>query len=132
MNDTIRNDYIKYRIERALEGLQDAKLLAQNKRWNACINRLYYSVFYGAIALLLQDKYTGSTHQGIRNQFHQRFIKEGIFDKKFGKLYSKLFDWRHKGDYGDLFNFTEEQILPLLPITEELLIKIRKEIKITL
>jgi uncharacterized protein len=64
MNDQTKAEYIKYRLDKAFESLDDAKLLAQNQRWNACINRLYYSSYYAIIALLLQDNYEVSTHQG--------------------------------------------------------------------
>lgn len=129
MNDQTKADYIKYRLDKAFESLADAKLLSQNKRWNACVNRLYYSAYYAVIALLLQDSYEGSTHQGVRNQFNLKFIKVGIIDKEYGKLYSKLFDWRQKGDYGDLFNFDEEQVFSLIKPTEEFLLEIQKLIK---
>lgn len=75
--------------------------------------------------MLLQNDYKGQTHDGARTQFNLKFIKEGKINKEYGKLYSKLFDWRQKGDYGDLFDFTEEQVLPLIVPTENLL----KEIK---
>jgi uncharacterized protein (UPF0332 family) len=42
------------------------------------------------------------------------FIKTGKIENKFGTLYSKLFDYRQKGDYGDMFDFTEEIVAPLL------------------
>lgn len=126
MNEQIKKDYQKYRIDKAFESLNDAKLLAQNQRWNACINRLYYSAFYAVIALLLSDNYEGQTHDGARTQFNLRYIKDGKIDKEFGKLYTKLFDWRQKGDYGDLFDFNEEQLAPLLQPTEELLSTIKK------
>jgi len=129
MNEETKTDYIKYRLDKAFESLADAKLLSQNKRWNSCVNRLYYAAYYAVIALLLQDNYDGSTHKGTRNQFNIKFIKEGIIDKKYGKLYSKLFDWRQKGDYGDLFNFDEEQVSPLIEPTEELIKEIQKLIK---
>lgn len=31
-----------------------------------------------------------------------------------GRLFSKLFDFRQKGDYGDMFDFDEEITKPLL------------------
>jgi len=31
---------IRYRLERAQESLEDARLLADADRWNACVNRL--------------------------------------------------------------------------------------------
>lgn len=130
MNEQIKKDYIKYRLDKSFESLNDAKLLAQNKRWNACINRLYYSAFYAVIALLLTDNYNGQTHDGARKQFNLKYIKDGMIDKEFGKLYTKLFDWRQKGDYGDLFDFKAEQVFPLLEPTEKLLITIKNYIGI--
>lgn len=129
MNEQTKQDYIKYRLDKAFESLNDSKLLAQNKRWNACINRLYYSAFYAVIALLLNENYDCQTHDGTRNKFNLKYIKEGKIDKEFGKLYSKLFDWRQKGDYGDLFDFTEEQVTPLLEPTEKLLLIIKNLIR---
>ena len=46
-------------------------------------------------------------------------------DKRFGKLYSELFDIRHKGDYGDLFDFDEKTVAPLLPQVREFLDQIK-------
>jgi uncharacterized protein (UPF0332 family) len=42
---TIENhdDYIKYRFKRAEESFEEALILIENKKWNASINRLYYS-----------------------------------------------------------------------------------------
>ena len=37
---------IHYRLERAQESLDEARLLADAGRWNTCVNRLYYSCFY--------------------------------------------------------------------------------------
>ena len=129
MNEQTKSDYIKYRIEKAFESMEDAKLLAQNNRWNACINRLYYSAFYAVIAFLIQENNNSSTHNGARNQFNIKFIHSGLINKNFGKLYSKLFDWRQKGDYGDMFNFNKEQILPLIEQTQEFIAEIQKLIK---
>ena len=41
----VDEDYINYRVERSVELFEDALLLAQNKRWKSCVNRLYYSAF---------------------------------------------------------------------------------------
>jgi hypothetical protein len=87
---------------------------------------LYYAAFYAVIALLLIENYDGLTHDGTRSQFNLKFIKDGKIQKDFGKLYSKLFDWRQKGDYGDLFDFTEELVLPLIEPTENLLMEIKR------
>jgi uncharacterized protein (UPF0332 family) len=44
--------------------------------------------------------------------FSEHYIKTGVFEKNHGTLYSQLFSWRQKGDYDDLFDFTEEKVLP--------------------
>jgi len=41
-----------------------------------------------------------------------KFIKPGLLEKDLGILYSDLFDFRHKGDYGDFFDFDEDTRLP--------------------
>ncbi|GAK61053.1 hypothetical protein U27_00951 [Candidatus Vecturithrix granuli] len=48
-----QDDYIQYRLTRAREALRAAKLLADAKEYNSCVNRLYYAVFYAINALLL-------------------------------------------------------------------------------
>jgi uncharacterized protein (UPF0332 family) len=109
-----RNDYINYRFQRALDSFEEAVIMADNKRWNAVVNRLYYACFYAVIALLLKNNIETQTHDGARTQFGLSFIKPGNVDKKFGKLFSKLFDYRQKGDYGDLYDFDEITVSPLI------------------
>ena len=113
------NDYITYRLERARKTYSDANLLAKNKSWNSCINRLYYSCFYLTSAILLKNGFEAKSHNGVRTIFFREFVKTGKVDKDFGRLYSDLFDWRNKGDYSDFFDFSEEDALPLLEKTGE-------------
>jgi uncharacterized protein (UPF0332 family) len=116
-----RPDYIEYRLSKAKEALHDAKLLAENKSWNACINRLYYTCYYAVSALLLKQGIATQTHTGLKTQFNLHFVKTGIVEKEFGKLYISLMDWRQKGDYGDLFDFNHETVEPLLKPVEDFL-----------
>ena len=50
------------------------------------------------------------THDGARTQFGLCFVKTGKVEKKYGKLFSKLFDYRQKGDYGDLYDYDETYV----------------------
>ena len=127
---TINNhsDYINYRLQRAEESYSDAIILAEKERWNSVINRLYYACFYAVIALLLKNDIETQTHDGSRTQFGLKFIKTGLIDKKFGKTYSKLFDMRQKGDYGDLYDYDKETVLPLIDLTKAFLEEIKKHL----
>jgi uncharacterized protein (UPF0332 family) len=123
-----RDDYIKYRFHRAEESFEEALILAKEERWNAVINRLYYACFYAVIALLLKNDIETQTHDGARTQFGLQFIKTGKIDKDLGKLLSKLFDYRQKGDYGDLFDYDEELTKPLIEKVKVFLEEIRRHI----
>ena len=123
-----REDYIKYRFLRAEESLDDALILAEKEKWNTVVNRLYYSCFYAVIALLLKNNIETQTHDGARTQFGLNFIKTGLIDKKYGKLYTKLFDYRQKGDYGDLYDYDEETVKPLIEPVKDFLGEIKKHI----
>ncbi len=124
-----RQDYIIYRLQKADESFADAKLLAKNGRWNSFVNRLYYASYYAVISLLLSRDIQTTTHDGCRTQFSLNFIKTGIIDKRYGKHFSKLFDLRQKGDYGDLFDYDKETVVPLIVLTEEFIQEIKRHIK---
>lgn len=125
-----RDDYIRYRYQRGLEAYDDALILLEKKRWNTIINRLYYACFYAVIALLLKKNIETHTHDGARNQFNLQFVKKGLIDIKQGKLFSKLFDYRQKGDYGDLFDFDENLVLPLFDQVKEFLEEDEKHLEL--
>jgi len=114
-------DVIRYRLQRAKDTLEDAKLLADSQRWNSAINRLYYASYYAVTALLLDADLKQSTHNGVKSNFSEHFIKTNRIDKEFGKVYSQLFTWRQKGDYDDLFDFSEDKVMPYFTPVADLL-----------
>lgn len=121
-----REEYINYRFQRAVESYEEALILADNQRWNAVVNRLYYSCFYAVVALLLKNNIETQTHDGARTQFGLNFVKPGIIETKYGKLFSKLFDYRQKGDYGDLFDYDEALVSPLIIQVKEFIEELKK------
>lgn len=123
-----RDDYIKYRFHRAQESFDDALILAEKEKWNSVVNRLYYACFYAVISLLLKHDIETQSHDGARTQFGLHFIKNGKIDKKYGKLFSKLFDFRQKGDYGDLYDYDEEVTKPLIEQSKDFIKEIAKHI----
>ena len=59
-----KQDYIDYRVLKSNEIFEDSRLLANNQRWNSCVNRLYYSSYYLVSALLYKSDYKSETHNG--------------------------------------------------------------------
>jgi uncharacterized protein (UPF0332 family) len=113
-------DYIQYRIEKSSEFFKDAQLLAENSRWQSCVNRLYYSCFHLIDALLSLDGISAKTHEGLKTKFLQLYIKTGEVDMELGKLYTQLLDWRHESDYSVFVEFDKDEVLPLLKRVENL------------
>lgn len=126
---TSNRELIDYRINRAKETYLDAQILAKKERWNSAINRLYYAAFYIVTALLLSKELKPTTHAGTKLNFSKHFIKTGIIPEQFGKIYSQLFTWRHKGDYADLFDFDGEKVLPYFDPVNNLIKTIEKILK---
>ncbi len=124
-----KKDLIDYRYSRAWDTLDDARILAENKKWNSTINRLYYSAYYAVTALLLKFDFNTGTHNGTKTIFSKHYIKTGIISAEFGKIYSQLFTWRQKGDYDDLFDFEEKIVLPYFEPVEKLIKEIEKIIR---
>ncbi len=120
-----KSDYINYRFKRAEESFEEALIMIDNKKWNTAISRLYYSCYYAVIALLLKTNIETRSHSGVRTKFSDTYIKTGKIDVKYGKLLSHLADYRQKGDYGDLYDFDDKIVLPLVDQVREFITEIK-------
>jgi uncharacterized protein (UPF0332 family) len=127
MPETLK-ELINYRISRAKDTLDDAQILANSSKWNSAINRLYYAAYYAVSALLLKHGYKPTTHTGVKSNFSQYFIKTGKIEPEYGKLFSQLFSWRQKGDYDDMFDFTNEKVTPYFEPVNKLIQVIEAEL----
>ena len=124
--------YVNYRLESAYKTFDAAKVLAENGFWNSAVNRLYYAVFYAVNALLVANNIKTKSHSVIKSMFSSHFIKTGKLDIKYGKLLSKLHNWRQKGDYENIFDYDEEAVRPLFEPVSEMIKQIETEIRKTL
>ena len=118
MKDNL-NEIIIYRLTKAGEAFDLAKIAIEKRYWNSAVRRLYYTIFYLITALFAKNNIEINTHSGIKAVFGLQFIKKGLVEAKWGKLLATLFDKRQIGDYGDFVYLTEEEILPLLKEVEE-------------
>jgi len=122
-------DLVLYRMARAHETLEDARILANAGRWNACVNRLYYACFYAVSALLAGDGLSSSKHAGVRSLFNSQYVKPGKIPKDLARIYNDLFERRQEGDYIDFVSFKESQVLPWIAKAEELVEHIASFVK---
>jgi len=113
-----KSDLINYRLQRAYEALEDARILAGASRWNTCVNRLYYACFYAVSALLIQNGLSSSKHAGIRSLFNRHYIKTGKVAKEMAQIYNDIFERRQESDYLDFIRFKESQASPWISKAE--------------
>ena len=126
MTDYTSQDYIEYRINRAKETIQEVRSHIEKRYWNTAINRMYYACFYAVSALLVKDKIDVSSHSGARQRFGEHFVKTGKIDRALAKHFTELFEKRHKGDYNDFFDFDEDTVLRLYPLSKRFIEEIEK------
>lgn len=125
MNDD-KKDLINYRIERADMTFETAQRLIEDQDWFGATNRLYYAIYQIISALMTQEGIRIKSHSGAKAMFELHFIKTGKVDSKWGKLYTRLSDARHESDYMPFTTFSQEDILPLLPQTQEFIDVIKR------
>ena len=107
-----RKELVTYRIEKAKRSLEEARSVAKLKYWNLTGNRLYYTAFHMASALLLDKGFSAKTHAGVIHLVGEKFIATGLLDRVYGKLFSRLYELRQSGDYDDMYDATEEEVMP--------------------
>lgn len=100
-----RSAVIGYWFEKAEESLASAQREFEAGSLAFAMNRLYYAAFYAVSALLMAHKLSFKKHSGVRAAFHQQFIKTGLLERKWGRLYDQLFEDRQEGDYVVFISF---------------------------
>lgn len=78
LEETERNELIRYRLEEANETIADVQLLIDNDRLRAAINRIYYGMFYSLLALGIAYEFETSKHQQLIGWFNMNFVHEGL------------------------------------------------------
>lgn len=109
---------IAYRMERAHEAIDEAKMLFDAGHINLYVNRLYYACFYAVSALLLTKNLSTSKHGHLRSLMHREFVKTNLIPKELGGHFDLLFDSRLKGDYADFARFKADDVSGWLEQTQ--------------
>lgn len=129
-NEENMTAYIRYRLEKAQEVYEAARVLCDAKQWNSVVNRLYYACFYSASALLLYHRISAKSHAGVIGQFSEHIVRPGVISTEEFRVYAKLLNWRSKGDYNDLYDFCQEDTEPMMPKVKHFIDKVASLIQI--
>ena len=118
-----RQALIEYRIQKAKGTLIEARDNANLNHWSLAANRLYYAAFHMCSALLISKGISSKSHAGTIMLIGREFVQKGLLTKEDGSLISRLQNMRLSGDYDDLFDWTEEDVSPLIEQTAHLISK---------
>lgn len=125
-----QRDLVRYRMERAFETLQEARLMLDSGHLHGAANRIYYACFYATVALLSSTNLSSSKHSGVIALFNRHFVKEGIVPADLGKFYSRAFDHRLESDYGEIVELSKKDLGSDLTRAEEFITYIKSQLKL--
>jgi len=119
-----REELVQYRMRCSHEALAEASVLMERELWRGSMNRLYYAMFYSAVAALATHDVFPKTHKGVRQQFSLLFLSTRRVPEDLGLAYSELFERRHSGDYDDFVSVDGEVVIRLQEHTVMLISRI--------
>lgn len=130
---TDRETLFTYRFVQAEETLAEAeRMLQEGFSARSIVNRAYYAVFYGLLALFIHTgiEHKTSKHSGIISIFDREFILAGRIDRRFSKIVHLLFEKRQKADYKELVQLSEEDARTAVGQAQEAISGLREFIRL--
>ena len=125
MDKQEKSDLAFYRLQRAKEDLETAKLLFDNGKYRDCNNRIYYTIFHAIRAILALEEVDFKRHKDVIAYFNKNYIKTNLFPKDLGRKIHISSDIREDSDYEDFYiaskDITSHQIdtaIELLSLAE--------------
>jgi uncharacterized protein (UPF0332 family) len=116
---------VSHRIEKSDATYTDVLKSMEFEMYSTAANRLYYSFYYAASALLLSKGVETHRHSSLQSMMHLHFVKTGLMTSEDGLLMRQLFNLRQESDYDDFVVVTKEDIEPLVIKTKGLIDKIK-------
>ncbi len=122
-------EFAKYRIERAKETLESAKVLYERKDLIGANNRAYYSIFYTIRAVLALEPIDFKRHKDVIAYFNKNYVKNEIFPRKMGSKIVQAQTIREDSDYDDGYEPTCEKTEEQIETARELIKLVEEYVK---
>jgi uncharacterized protein (UPF0332 family) len=101
-------------FERAVECVEDSRVLIDNNRPAAAAARAYYAMFHAATALLAVKGIKRGSHHGILSAFGEHLVKPGLVDRRFHLSLREAFELRQQTDYDPIVDVDNQQAEEIL------------------
>ncbi|MFH0794944.1 MAG: HEPN domain-containing protein [bacterium] len=116
---------VRYRVEQAHDAIRAGELALKEALYRDALNRFYYAMFYGVLALLATRKMETSKHKGAISLFDKEFVNRGLLSKDLSAWLHDAFERRMKGDYKEFATATREESEKLLTHAEEFVAQVK-------
>jgi len=130
LNDDDIKSLIQYRIYEAEETIEDVRLLIENDRLRAAVNRIYYGMFYSLLALGLAYEFETSKHPQLIGWFNKNFIHDKKIEPEYGKMINKAYNRRTKGDYDVYIDFDKDIVIEMFDEMKDFICRIKKYLEL--
>ena len=115
MDDETIEGFARYRLNKAKETLETARMIFnEGKDFTSANNRAYYAIFYAIRAVLAIEEIDFKRHKDVLAYFNKEYVNKGIFPKMIGRKISQAQRIREDSDYDDDYEpsleKTEQQI----------------------
>lgn len=116
----------QYRMQRAVESLEEANILLSAEQWKGAANRSYYAIFHAIRAVLALEGVDYKKHSAVISHFRQYYIKPGKFPIEFSSAINDLFRIRLKSDYDDFFVVSKTDVIDQIAQAEQFLSSVKQ------
>lgn len=100
----------RHYISKARDRYDDGLVLKNIDRYESAANRLYYALFHATNAVLSLKGAASNRHKVVKTLFDMHYIKPGIMDRKYSKLYNAVLEVREDSDYEDFYIIDKAEV----------------------
>lgn len=128
-NETIES-FAKYRLDKAKETLETAKMIfKEGKDLTSANNRAYYAIFYAIRAVFAIKEIDFKRHKDVIAYFNKEYVNKDIFPRMIGKKIAQAQRVRDDSDYDDNYEPSFEKTEQQIKTAGELIMLVEKYIK---
>lgn len=125
LDEEKRKTLVKLYWDKAILTFDELESAIKEEKWSMAANRMYYSLFHAATALLVNDGHQVATHRGVKGTLGLNYVKTGILTPDEARVFSQLATLRERADYDVIFTASEKEVSALKPCAIALLEKIK-------
>ena len=116
---------IKLQTEKAERFLLEGDDMVKQQRWDMAANRYYYACYHMVHAVFITRGISTKTHDGTLTELGKNFILTGLLDRKYGRFYASMIQFRIKADYNSIAEVTDDEVMELAPMSHEFIDSLR-------